>query len=123
MEGKKLSGLAYVGVRCQYCDKSRHPKEVARLGGGVVMCFICADWHSHALKMLSGETPRGCQECGTTFSSLKVSQKLGRDAYITMRLVPKDGIYQVLCDPCAAKYRVKRKEYYRGTQFGDRLKI
>ena len=118
-----MSGLSYVGVRCQYCDKSRHPKEVVRLPGGVTMCFICAEWHGHALKILAGDIPRGCQGCGRTFFSLLGVTKRCLDTNISMRLVLKDGIYQVLCEPCAVVYRTKRKEFYRGTEFGGRLKI
>jgi hypothetical protein len=123
VEVQKLRGLGFVGVRCQYCDKSRHPGDVLRLPGGVTMCLNCADWHQHALKILSGDLPRGCQECGAKFFSLKRTPKARRDVEIVMRLVVKDGIYQVLCEPCAAAYRAKRKEFYRGTQFGDKLKI
>lgn len=123
MEGEKVRGLAYVGVRCQYCDKSRHPAEVNRLPGGVMMCFNCAQWHRHAMEILAGAIPRGCQGCGATFFSMANATNRPRDNNILMRLVVKDGIYQVLCEPCAASYRVKRKEFYRGTLFGDRLKI
>ena len=32
-----------------------------------------------------------------------------------MAIVQKDGIYQYVCKPCAAKYNAKRKDLFKGT--------
>lgn len=39
---------------------------------------------------------------------------------IQLVLVMKDGIYQLLCLPCADKYRPKRRDVYGGTPFWAR---
>jgi hypothetical protein len=35
-----------------------------------------------------------------------------------MYVVPRDGIYQILCRECAARYLPKRHDLYKGTAFG-----
>jgi len=35
-----------------------------------------------------------------------------------MYVVPKDGIYQMLCSACSRPYVSKRADLYRGTEFG-----
>ena len=45
-------------------------------------------------------------------------------AEVRMYVVPKDGIYQLLCAGCVKPYLPKRKDLYRGTKFGtETLKI
>ena len=115
--------IVIIATRCHYCQKFRSPIEINRLPGGVVICFRCVEWHGHANKVLAGEIPKGCQECGRDIFSLFCDTKHPENENTYMRLVVKDGIYQLLCEPCAAEYRLKRKEFYRGTEFGERMKI
>lgn len=84
------------------------------------MCLRCHEWHGHALRILAGEFPRGCQECGLTLEQLNT---LGTGATTRMYVVPKDGIYQVLCAICKDAYCAKRADLYRATQFGSELKL
>lgn len=102
-----------MAVHCQYCDKQKAAHDVMQLPGDARICLNCLDWHRHALSVLAGELPKGCQGCGT---SMQRVADFSATPDIKMTLVPKDGIYQVLCEPCAAKYRRKRAGFYKGTK-------
>lgn len=84
------------------------------------MCRRCHEWHGHALAVLAGAMPRGCQECGLSLEQLN---DLDVSAITRMYVVPMDGIYAVLCLPCKEAYCAKRGDLYRGTEFGTRLKL
>lgn len=109
-----------VGVRCHYCSKFRSPQEVLHIGGGVVMCWHCFEWHQQAVRMFSGHPPRGCQECGVSFNQL---QQSSGDGDVRMYVHAKDGIYQVLCRACSDNYVAKRVDLYRDTPFGHARKL
>jgi hypothetical protein len=79
------------------------------------MCARCLEWHLHALALLSGDIPPGCQECGLTF---RVLQRAAGDADVRLYVVPRDGIYQVLCRRCCDLYVRSRRDLYKGTEFG-----
>ncbi len=107
-----------VAVRCNWCSKQRPHFRVHQLSSNQVICDNCLDWHSHALEVLSGGVPKGCQECQTTWDAL-------RDAtpgeQVRMYVVPKDGINQLLCRSCTSAYVRKRKDVYGDTEFGKQL--
>jgi len=109
-----------LAVRCHYCSHPRHPMEVLRLTGGPIMCWQCFQWHQQAMRMLAGQPPRGCQECGVTFRGLE-QRVAGGD--VRMYLHAKDGIYQVLCRACSDNYVPKRVDLYAGTAFGHARKL
>ena len=110
-----------VGVRCHYCSRFRSPREMLTLGtGGAKMCWRCFEWHRCALRMLAGYPPSGCQQCGVTFQALR-ERNGGGD--IRMYLMPKDGIYQVLCKRCSDRYLPKRVDLIGDTAFGRSLKL
>jgi hypothetical protein len=83
-------------------------------------CLDCIHWHQHALEVLGGETPQGCQVCKFTWDALK---ELSGSAEVKMYAVPKDGIYQLLCGACMDRYVRKRADLYGNTQFGAQLKL
>jgi hypothetical protein len=110
-----------VAVRCHYCSKYRNPKEVMPLGtGGALMCWHCYEWHGHALLMLGGQPPPGCQDCGISFEELRLAYKGGD---VKMYLHQKDGIYQILCRRCSDQYVPKRVDLYGATEFGASLNL
>jgi hypothetical protein len=37
---------------------------------------------------------------------------------MTLQMLPKDGIWQVLCQRCAGEYEDKRSDLIRGTAYG-----
>ena len=91
------------------------------LPNGLVVCEQCQDWHKHALEILGGAVPLGCSGCGSTWQTLRDLQ-IGVE--VRMYVVPKDGLYQVLCPVCAQQYLPKRSDLYKGTEFGHQtLKV
>lgn len=110
-----------IRVTCPYCLTPRSPNEVVRMKGAGLMCWHCYEWHAQALRMLAGEPPTGCQECGLSFQELTAMHP---DGNVRMVLVQKDKIYQVLCGACADGYLPKRSELFKGTKFGsETLKV
>jgi len=116
-----MTAPAYLAtIRCHYCQRFHQHREILRLTGGPVMCWKCWQWHEHALKLLSGAIPPGCQVCGLTFADLEARSA---DGNTRMYVHMKDGLYQVLCRMCSDAYTVKRRDLYGATEFGHRLKL
>lgn len=112
------AAVIILGVKCNYCGKHRSPRQVHDWGGGVKICESCYEWHHHALAVLGGAFPKGCQGCGVTYEEL---EKRGDGGYVDMTIHgPVDGIYQVFCLECSEKLRPKQRERYHGTEFGHR---
>lgn len=110
-----------VAARCHWCSRQVSPYDLFNLSTGQAMCLGCHEWHGYALDVLAGGVPRGCQECGLTLDQLNALT----DAPTTrMYVVPKDGVYQVVCATCKDAYCAKRADLYKGTEFGhERLKL
>jgi hypothetical protein len=109
-------------VRCQYCSHFYHPLEVLNIGqGGVVMCWKCHEWHTaNLLAAFQGGVPKGCFECKATWDELRLRLTIGDNPdEVKMFLVPKDGIYQLLCRTCSDAYEQKRADLLRGTLYGQ----
>lgn len=72
-----------------------------------------------AIELLAGRALPGCQNCGLTSDELREILSKG-DGAVEVRLyvVPRDGVYQVLCSSCVRPYVAKRADLYRGTPFG-----
>lgn len=109
-----------IASRCHWCSRQLSPLDLAEFSSGQRMCSRCHEWHVHALQVLAGELPRGCQGCGLTLAELN---SFATGATVRMYVVPKDGVYQVLCVTCKDAYCAQRADLYRGTQFGQRLKL
>ena len=110
-----------VGVRCNWCSRERPAYRVHRLASNQVICDYCLEWHQAAIDMLAGKPPRGCQQCGISWETLRDSTP---GVEVRMYVVPKDGIYQLLCAHCVRPYAGKRADLYGGTEFGrNQLKI
>lgn len=110
-----------IAVRCNYCSRELPEFRVHRITNHQVICEYCLEWHFHALDFLGGEgQPKGCQECGATWEQIQLAETepgvAGR-----VFVVPKDGIYQMLCRGCTAPYVGKRSDLYRGTEFGAKI--
>jgi hypothetical protein len=112
-----VSGVI-AAVRCNFCSRQVAPSSAHRTGtAGPLVCDNCLDWHFHALGVLGGETPRGCQECGRTWERMQ-AESPAIEMAVRVFVVQKDGIYQMLCPVCAARYLPKRADLYQGTEFG-----
>lgn len=104
--------------RCNYCSKQRPAFRIHQLENAQKICDHCLDWHNQAIGVLGGDVPSGCQGCDATWEFLRKSQ-IGVE--VRMYVVPRDGIYQLLCRACVKPYLPKRADLYRGTQFGSEL--
>jgi hypothetical protein len=110
-----------VSVRCSWCSKQRPEFRVHRLTSGQALCDYCLEWHLAALEVLSGGVPAGCQQCGADWARLRAAAP---GVEVRMYVVPKDGIYQLLCACCVRPYVGKRADLYAGTRFGkETLKL
>jgi len=106
-----------VRVKCRACSHFRDPREFS--GGPIVgVCWRCYEGHIEGLAFLSGHIPKGCQECGRTYRELnELAQRAGLPD-TRLVLERKDGIFQVLCLECDAKYFPKRRDLYGKTPDG-----
>lgn len=109
-----------VAVRCNWCSKERPEFRVHRIASGQVICDHCLEWHLAALEVLNGNAPRGCQHCGASWEQL---QRATPGHQVRMYVVPKDGIYQLLCATCVRPYTQQRSDLYRNTNYGKELKL
>jgi hypothetical protein len=105
-------------LRCHYCSRWRAAWDVHRLGTpekpAQLICMNCLDWHQRALDLLAGHAMPGCQECCATWATLR-DQAPGVE--VRLYVVPRDGIYQVLCASCVGPYVRARRDLYVGTPF------
>lgn len=112
-----MIGVAQVAaIRCNYCSRQLPAFRVHRLMQAQAICDDCIEWHNKALEFLAGAPPPGCQECAATWEFLRDSA-IGEEN-VRMYVVPRDGIYQILCAACARRYLPKRPDLYKGTPFG-----
>jgi hypothetical protein len=116
-----LSPAFIEAIVCNWCTKARPRFRVHRLQSNQVICDYCLDWQQHALDVLGGAPPRGCQGCCKTWAMLSA---MTPGDQVRMYVVPKDGIYQLLCAACIKPYLPKTPQLYKGTKFGtDTLKL
>lgn len=113
-------GQIVIAERCHWCSRQVNPREVLRLLTGQCMCPRCHEWHLHALDVLSGAVPNGCQMCGVSTRTLN---DLDNSPTIRMYVIPIDGIYAIACLTCKEGYVRKRAELYKGTAFGKELNL
>lgn len=104
--------------RCHYCSHQKDPREMFHMSGDVWKCQLCEEWHNKALLMLAGTPPSGCQTCDRTYAELERMH----GANVRFVAVPKDGLYQVLCGPCADNYIPQRRDLIKGTRYAHELR-
>lgn len=109
-----------LAVRCHYCSRQRPAWQTHQLTGAQRICDACLDWHNKALEFLAGRAIPGCQGCGASWELLRDSTA---DVEVRLYVVPRDGIYQVLCRACVRPYVSARSDLYRETPFGAALKL
>lgn len=126
---------AYVGVKCPYCTKHRHPAEIMSIAQGTYqICHDCFRQHEEALLALSGlkhnsdgqlvstaPPPQECSECH--LSAVAIARRDGTGDLTRMLLHYEGGAYRFMCKQCSDVYVPKRRELYRDTQFGWERKL
>jgi len=99
--------------RCNWCSRQRPLWRVHQLTSGQNICDHCLEWHIHATDFLNGAVPAGCQACGITWEQMR-ERTIGDE--VRLYVVPKDGIYQLLCRRCVQPYMRKRHDLYEGKE-------
>lgn len=111
-----VSHAVVMSVRCNYCSKYVSRSVARRLAGHAqIICDDCIDWHNRSIEVLAGEIPAGCQQCSRSWDLIR-DGAIGDD--VRMYVVPKDGIYQLLCSLCCMPYLRLRSDFYKDTAFG-----
>jgi hypothetical protein len=117
-----FSALApVIKERCRMCGNWRHPREFVH-NSVTGYCWHCYEWHQHAIAVLAGGVPRGCQGCDRKHEEL---ERLGGSADVKYGMHRRDGIYQLLgiaCG-CSDEYERKRLDMYGSTPYGDAKKL
>ncbi len=81
---------------------------------------MCLEWHFHAMDVLGGAIPQGCQECGRSWAVLK---EIAGGVEVRLYAVPRDGVYQLLCSSCLKIFVPKAREMYKGTEFAAAARL
>jgi hypothetical protein len=109
-------------VCCHFCSRQLPPFRVYQLGPAECLsqtiCDDCLTWHNRAIALLAGEAISGCQGCGASWQTLCDREPGQR---VPLYVVPRDGVYQVLCAACLVTYVPKRRDLYGRTAFGAAL--
>lgn len=106
-------------LKCHYCSRFRIEWRAHKLGERAqTICDYCLEWHNRAIEVMAGNAISGCQICLASWETLR-----DRAPGVEVRLyvVPKDGIYQVLCADCVTPYTRARRDLYDGTAYGALL--
>jgi len=109
-----------LAVKCHYCSRQRPAWQTHQVTGAQRICDSCLDWHNKAIEFLAGHAIPGCQGCGASWELLR-DREPGEN--VRLYVVPRDGIYQVLCRACVRPYVSKRSDLYKGTAFGASLRM
>ena len=105
-------------LRCHYCSTFCHPKEFVNLGESMLMCWNCRELQTKQVEAF--DPPALCQACNRSFEQI-AADTIGDQ--VRMYPVWKDGVYQVLCAQCEARYVQSRKDLYGATRFGWQRKL
>ncbi len=106
-----------IGEICPYCQKHRSPLDLIHMPGGAKICVQCEQRHQEALAAIStGRFTGECSECGKTAEQL-------HSATGQMACHFENGRYRMMCAECDRVYVPKRKEFFKGTEFGYGLKL
>lgn len=93
-----------IGQRCNRCSRFFSPSDLLIYSNGHSTCDTCMEKHEKALHFFGGgPPPEACQGCGCSFELAEADKDV--------KVVMKDGIVQILCLPCGAKYEQQRKDY------------
>ena len=115
-------------VQCRLCSRWVSRKEVAGAEARGFTCVKCLEWHFHALDVLGGAEPKGCQgydskPCTFGWDDFQRVKENATTGEVRLYAVPKDGIYQLLCNGCKERYVRSRRDIYGKTSYGASLKL
>ena len=106
------------------------------LPGGASICHSCYHQHVIAVYALSGlkvsesgefttasPPPLECSECHADIPTLAARNGNGDLSSVRLTIQWERGIYRFLCRECAGKMFPKRREFYKGTEFAERMRL
>jgi hypothetical protein len=102
-------------AKCPQCGKHCAPEELA---GSQPRCYQCQEWHERAVNVLNASL--GCYDCKKSWEQFRAE---AGPAEVKMYIVPRDGIYQVLCRPCCDEFVRLSRALYAGTAFAEAMKL
>lgn len=103
-----------VPIKCPRCQRFSPAEEFVGAGHGFY-CWRCYEKHMTMLAEFRGVTQ--CYECQVKVVGDRPGEQL------TCRLVPKDGVYQLLCELCFDKWMRLVPEMFKGTPFGKAMNL
>lgn len=108
-----------IAVRCFDCGAQVTPSEVVRVGESVIQCWKCYERERTVINSWA-DPPKECALCHAQFDEL-ARQCPGQPVSMFLHLM--DGAYGLLCSTCDPIYVRKRVDQFRGTRYGDELKL
>lgn len=108
-----------ITLRCMDCGKACLPSEVVRIGESAIQCWDCYDKTRQVFESWA-DPPKECALCHVTFSEL-ISKVPGQAVSMFPHWI--DGTLGLLCSNCDRAYVQKRADQFRGTRFGQELKL
>lgn len=100
--------------KCKRCQKFSPAAEFVGAGHGRY-CWSCYEKHLAVIATIQGKTE--CCDCQVKLIGDRPGVKLA------CRLVPKDGVYQLLCEPCFQRWVLLTPAMFRGTPFGKAMNL
>lgn len=98
-------------VQCRRCTKWRSPHEFV---GDTITGYCLQCYSDHCIQIAQIRGIDLCCECKLTFTQLRARN----GGKLRMTMVPKDGIYQLLCHICNARFEQLSKHFFKGTPYG-----
>jgi hypothetical protein len=108
-----------IRLRCFDCSKWCNPGEVVHVGESVIQCWDCYDKQRKIVESWD-EPPSECAVCHTKFEEL-ARQVPGQPVSMFVHWI--DGTLGLLCSTCDQAYVRKRLDQFRGTRYGEELKL
>ncbi len=111
-----------VGERCHHCQRFFNPAEVPQLPGGARICEGCQETFVAGLTGLNEfvQGKVGCPVCRKSKEEMNILYG-GED--IPMYLHRMDGTVVPMCEACHSQIVPKMVQQFRGTAFGEALKL
>lgn len=107
-----------IALRCMDCGDQVSPSEVVRIGVATITCWKC---YEKQTRIINGwNPPKECALCHASFLELALREKTE-----SVKMYPHwiDGTFGMLCAPCDKAYVLKSASQFKGTPFGQALKL
>lgn len=112
------AGAIIIALRCMDCSRQVSPSEVVRIGVASIICWSCYEKQKQIIE--GWQPPKECAICHTSFEDL-----CRREVSESVPMYPHwiDGTFGMLCARCDKAYVLKIANQFKGTPFGQALKL